>query len=303
MTYDLSKVHLRSLGAGSSINRTAALIVATLSTAVIGGVWASILRVDPARLSDSKGVWMWLGLQAFPALVVIVGLFLLPLYFMILRPAGQKDPTVAILAICGAGTLAMLAALMLISGPRELMAYVVFQIENAYVRVTLDDMNTLERDVRAAETASPEADPPGIDGRFAQATRRARLFGAAVEKRAAAFEVRRRKVRVDLAARLGGSRAGRERLIVFDQQATNGERLVERYWALHVEYAQRFEAYVDILRRNQYSPDASAKKVWQAGHDLWEVERDIGQLHDTLQGTPFLNRTVRWPTRPAARRP
>ncbi|MBX3480387.1 MAG: hypothetical protein KF842_08300 [Caulobacter sp.] len=299
MTYDLSKGHQRSLGVGGGLNKTAALIMATLATAVIAGVWASILRVDPARLTDINGVWPALGLQAFPALVVIVGLFLLPLYFMILRPAGQKDPTLAILTICGAGTLSMLAGLIGVSAPRERMAYDVFQIENAYVGATLKDMNALEGDLRAAGVLRSPDDPPPAN-LYEDGVHRIRLFGAKVEERADAFETRRRKVRVDLAARLGPSRAGRERLVVFDQQAAKGERLVEKFWALHIDYARQMERYAEVARKAEARGDFASREVWAASHAVWETERDIGRLHESFRDTPFLNRSVRWPTRPTA---
>lgn len=314
MTFDLSKGHQRSLGVSGGINKTAALIIAMLSTAAIGGIWSSILRVDPAPLNDSRMVWLWLLFQAFPALVVIVGLFLLPLYFVVLRPAGQTDPTLAIFSVFGAGAVSMVAGLLLVSGPRELVAYDVFKIENRYVVETLRDMNGLETTLKKTEAVALAAGRTAGGDPVFDGARIARNITTEAEQGAIAFERRRRQVRVDLARVLGDSRAGRDRLLVFDQQALAGEAVVERFWSLHTAHGHGLEAYAEALKNNplvwrtMYGARFRVRSrnddsLWEAEMALWEVNRDLNDLYPTMKKTPFLNRTVRWPAQPPAPRP
>eukprot|EP01030_Chromulinospumella_sphaerica_P022769 gene22769-22764_t len=142
--YKVPKGHTRTLGVAGGVNKRLAIVLAAVAAAAIGGVWASILTVDPLKLKEAWQVWPWLGLYAFPALAAIVSLFLIPLYFMILRPAGHKDAAAPVFAVFGAATFAMVAGLLLVSGPRALRDYDVFQLEDGYVRATLKDINAVE---------------------------------------------------------------------------------------------------------------------------------------------------------------
>ncbi|MDB5469488.1 MAG: hypothetical protein JWR84_1048 [Caulobacter sp.] len=290
------------MGVAGGVNKRLAIVAAALAAAAIGGIWASILNVDPLKLKAPWEVWPWLGLYAFPALVAIVGLFLLPLYFMILRPAGHKDATAPVFAVFGAATLAMVAGLLLVSGPRALRDYDVFKLEDAYVRATQTDINQMETSLRKAGGLAVRRTEDGSDP-LVKAEENLRLYNTQVAARSAAFRARRIAVRRNMAARLGDTPAGRERLLLFDRQAATADRVVEKFWDLRVQYGKIAGDYLTALKRNR---GAWHMDYWGVSlHGGWgnpisntyyemdRVQRDMGRVYTVFRQRPFIDRSIK----------
>ena len=301
MTYDLSKGHLRTMGVAGGVNKRLAILAAALAAAAIGGIWASILNVDPLKVGEPWQVWPWLALYAFPALAAIVGLFLLPLYFMILRPAGHRDVVGPVFAVFGAATFAMVAGLLLASGPRALRDYDVFHLEDDYVRATQKDISQMENSLRKAPvpllTVQGDGDP------LVRAQTNLDRYNAEVAAKADAFRARRIAVRRAIAARLGDSREARERLLLFDRQAATSDRVVEKFWDLRVRYGEIAGDYLAALRGNRGAWSISYYGVSLHGgwgnpivasyYEMDRVQRDMGRVYAVFRQTPFIDRRVK----------
>lgn len=301
VTYDLSKGHTRSLGVGGGVNKRLAIVSAAIAAAAIGFIWASILNVDPLKLKAPWEVWTWLALYAFPALAGIVGLFLLPLYFMILRPAGHKDATLPVFAVFGAATLAMIAGLLLVSGPRALCDYDVFKLEDAYVRATQADINAVERGL--AKQTVPVLTAVGGGDPLIRAQASVDRYKADVAAKAAAFRARRIAVRRDMAARLGDNQAGRDRMMLFDRQAATSDRVVEKFWDLRIRYGEIADKYVATLRNNRGAWIMDAYGVRLRGgwgnpisnsyYEMGMIQRDMRRVYTVFRQQPFIDRRIK----------
>ncbi|WGM38488.1 hypothetical protein [Caulobacter sp. NIBR1757] len=301
MTYDLSKGHTRTMGVAGGVNKRLSIVAAALAAAVIGGIWASILNVDPLKLSAPWEVWTWLGLYAFPALVAIIGLFLLPLYFMILRPAGHKDATVPVFAVFGAAAVSMVAGLLLVSGPRALRDYDVFKLEDAYVRATQKDINEMETSLARASVPVLTAEGGGDPLIRAQAS--LDRYNAEVTAKATAFRARRIAVRRDISARLGDTQAARERMLRFDRQAATSDRVVEKFWDLRAEYGVIAGKFLSDLRNNRGAWDMDYYGVRLRGgwgnpiatnyYEMSRVQRDMKRVYIVFRQQPFIDRRIK----------
>lgn len=300
--YDLTKGHTRTLGVGGGVNRHLAIAIAALTAAVIGGTWSSILSVDPLKVTEDWHVWPWLALYAFPALVVIISLSLLPLHFMILRPAGHKDMAVPTIAVFGGATLGMLAGLLLVSGPNALRDHDIFRIEDNYVRATQKDIAELEQHLRAAQGLEVLPPKDGADP-IADAEKRLASYKAEVKAKAAAFRARRIATRNAITNRLGDTDYSRERMLQFDRQAATADRVVEKFWDLHAEYGDIYTRYLAALRADRSAwiyDDYGVRLIrgWsgplaQCYYDLDRVQRDLGRTHTVFRQQPFIDRKVK----------
>ena len=301
MMYDLSKGHTRTLGVAGGVNKRLAILAAALAAAVVGGIWASILTVDPLKLKQSWEVWPWLGLYAFPSLAAIVSLFLLPLYFMILRPAGHKDAAPPVFAVFGAATFAMIAGLLLVSGPRALRDYDVFRLEDGYVRATQKDITEMETSL--ARSSVPVLTAQGGGDPLIRAQASLDRYNADVARRATAFRARRIAVRRDMAARLGDTPAGRERMLLFDRQAATSDRVVERFWDLRERYGVVAGKYLDSLRANRgaWTMDYYGVRLrggWgnpisNSYYEMGLIQRDMKRVYTVFGQQPFVDRRVK----------
>lgn len=300
--YDLSKGHTRTMGVAGGVNKRLAIVAAALAAAAIGGLWASILNVDPLKLRESWQVWLWLALYAFPALAAIVSLFLLPLYFMILRPAGHKDAALPVFAVFGAATFAMVAGLVLVSAPRALRDYDVFKLEDAYVRATQKDINEMENGLAKASVPVLTAEGGGDPLIRAQAS--LDRYNADVAKKAAAFRARRISVRREMAARLGDTPAGRERLLLFDRQAATSDRVVEKFWDLRARYGEIAGRYLTTLRDNRGAwvvdpyygirlRGGWGNPIANSYYEMSLVQRDMKRVYTVFRQQPFIDRRIK----------
>lgn len=301
MTYDLSKGHTRSLGVGGGVNKHLAIAAATIAAAAIGFIWASILNVDPLKLKAPWEVWKWLALYAFPALAGIVGLFLLPLYFMILRPAGHKDATLPVFAVFGAATLAMIVGLGLISGPRAIRDYDVFKLEDAYVRASQADINQVENAL--ARQSIPILTAEGGGDPLVRAQASLDAYRANVAAKSDAFRARRIAVRRDMAARLGESQEGRDRMLLFDRQAATSDRVVEKFWDLRTRYGEIADKYLADLRANRgaWTMDYYGVRLrggWgnplsNSYYEMGMIQRDMKRVYTVFRQQPFIDRRIK----------
>lgn len=302
MTYDLSRGHLSTMGVAGGVNKHWATVAAAAAAAAIGGIWASILEVDPMWLQERWQVWPWLGLFAFPVLAVIVSLFLLPLYFMILRPAGHKDVALPVFAVFGAATIAMMAGLLLVSGPRALRDHDVFHLEDDYVRLTQADLGQLNDALQKAG-AVPILSPEGGGDWLGRADRNLRRYDAEVTRRADAFRARRIAVRRAIAARYGDEQAGRDRMLLFDRQAAAADQFVTRFWQLRAEYGQATGRYLAALRRDRSGWRVIDGRLFlfadyrsdiaRAHYELGLVQYDLQRLTRDFGRTPFIDRRIK----------
>ncbi len=300
--YDLSKGHTRTLGVGGGVNKHLAVVIAALTAAGIGGIWSSILSVDPLNVTEDWHVWPWLALYAFPALVVIVSLSLLPLHFMVLRPAGHKDMAVPSIAVFGGATLGMVAGLLLVSGPNALRDHDIFLIEDRYVRETQTDIVALETHLRDAQGLEVLPREDGGDP-IADAEKRLAAYKAEVQAKTAAFRACRIATRNAITNRLGDTDYSRERMLQFDRQAATADRVVEKFWDLHTEYGEINTRYLATLRANRghwIFDEYGVRLVrgWsgplaQSFYDMDRVQRDIRRTHTVFRQQPFIDRKVR----------
>ncbi len=302
MTYDLSKGHTRTMGVSGGVNKRLAIVLAAVAAAAIGAIWASILTVDPLKVKEAWQVWPWLGLYAFPALVAIVSLFLIPLYVMILRPAGHRDATLPVFAVFGAATVAMIAGLLLVSGPRALADHDVFKLEDAYVRATQADINQVEASLRKLNGLAIPNTADGSDP-LVRAEENLRAYKAEVTAKSAAFRARRVAIRRDIAARLGDNTAGRERMLQFDRQAATADRVVEKFWDLRAEYGEIAGGYLAALKANRGAWIMDGYGVRLRGgwgnpvsnsyYEMDRVQRDLRRVYTVFRQKPFIDRSIK----------